>query len=122
MNRLRLPFNANGPAQGAAAAALGDEGHVGRSREANRAGRERLTLFLRDRGAEVVPSQANFVLARVGDGDGWFEALLDHGVIVRSVRSFGMPEWIRVTVGTPDELDLFEEAFDRVLDARGGLG
>ncbi len=122
MNRLRLPFNANGPAQGAATAALGDEGHVSRSREVNRAGRERLTRFLAGRGAEVVPSEANFVLARVGDGDGWFEALLDHGVIVRSARSFGMPEWIRVTVGLPEELDVFEEAFGRVLEVRGGLG
>jgi histidinol-phosphate aminotransferase len=122
MNRLRLPFNANGPAQGAATAALGDQEHVSRSREVNRVGRDRLTRFLAGRGAEAVPSQANFVLARVGDGDGWFEALLDHGVIVRSARSFGMPEWVRVTVGLPEELDVFEEAFDRVLAVRGGLG
>jgi histidinol-phosphate aminotransferase len=101
---------------------LGDEGHVSRSREVNRVGRNRLTRFLGGRGAEVVPSEANFVLARVGDGDGWFEALLDHGVIVRCARSFGMPEWIRVTVGLPEELDVFEEAFDRVLEVRGGLG
>ncbi len=121
MNRLRLPFNANGPAQAAAAAAVDDDGHVERSREVNRQGLARLGRFFGERGVPVVPSQANFVLARVGDGDRWFEALLGHGVIVRSTRSFGMPEWIRVTVGTPEELECFEGAFDRVAAALGGL-
>jgi histidinol-phosphate aminotransferase len=121
MNRLRLPFNANGPAQAAAAAAVDDDAHVERSREVNRQGLVRLARFFEERGVPAVPSQANFVLARVGDGDRWFEALLGHGVIVRSTRSFGMPEWIRVTVGTAGELQRFEDAFDRVAAAPGGL-
>lgn len=121
LNRLRLPFNTNGPAQAAAAAAADDDAHVERSREVNRRGLQRLMGFFEDRGVPVVPSQANFLLARVGDGDRCFEALLDHGVIVRGTRSFGMPEWIRVTVGTPEELDRFEAAFDRVAEAAGGV-
>ena len=121
MNRLRLPFNANGPAQAAAAAAADDDDHLERSRRVNRQGLERLARFFAERGVPAVPSQANFLLARVGDGDRCFEALLDHGVIVRSTRSFGMPEWIRVTVGTPEELDRFEAAFDRVAEAAGGV-
>ncbi len=120
MNRLRLPFNANGPAQAAAAAAVGDEEHVARSREVNRRGLERLTRFFRDRGVETVESHANFLLARVGDGDRWFEALLAHGVIARSTRSFGLPEWLRITVGTAEELEVFEAAFDRVAGELGG--
>jgi histidinol-phosphate aminotransferase len=120
MNRLRLPFNANGPAQTAAAAAVDDDEHVERSREVNRQGLDRLTRFFRGRGVEVVPSQANFLLARVGDGDRCFEALLGHGVIVRSTRSFGMPAWIRVTVGTDVELEAFEAAFARVAEEWGG--
>jgi histidinol-phosphate aminotransferase len=48
-----------------------------------------------------VPSQANFILVKVGDGAGVFEALQKRGVIVRPVASYGLPEWLRVTVGTP---------------------
>jgi len=119
MNRLRLPFNANGPAQAAAAAAVDDDQHVARSCEVNRRGLERLSRFFRARGVETVPSHANFLLARVGDGDRYFEALLAHGVIVRSTRSFGMPEWIRVTVGTDPELEALETAFAAVAEELG---
>lgn len=118
MNRLRLPFNANGPAQAAAAAALGDEGHWRRSVDLNRRGLERLSREFEALGVPFVSSQANFILAEVGDGDRVFEDLLDRGVIVRSAASFGLPEWIRVTVGLPEEIDVFLEAFREVL---GGL-
>ncbi|GAB4262203.1 MAG: histidinol-phosphate transaminase [Deferrisomatales bacterium] len=114
LNRLRLPFNANAAAQAAAAAALGDEAHLRRSVRLNRRGRERLYRFFRQQGLAYVPSQANFVLARVGEADRVAEALLDRGVIVRSAASFGLPEWIRVTVGTDEELDTFEAAFAAV--------
>jgi histidinol-phosphate aminotransferase len=114
MNRLRLPFNANGPAQAAATAALEDEEHVARSLQLTRRGLDRLGRFFDSQGIPYIPSQANFVLARVGQADAVFEALLDRGVIIRSARSFGMPEWVRVTVGTPEELDMFEAAFSEV--------
>lgn len=120
MNRLRLPFNASGPAQAAGLAALADVEHLARSARENRAGLVRLERFFRARGIEVVPSQANFLVARVGEGDRVFRALLDHGVIVRSAASFGMPEWIRVTVGTAEELAVFEGAFEVVWEQRGG--
>ncbi len=119
MNRLRLPFNANAPAQAAARAALEDRAHLERSVGANRLGRERLYALFRRMGLEYIESQANFVTVRVGDGDRVYRRLLEQGVIVRSVRSFGMPEWIRVTVGLPDELDRFEEAFRKVLSSSG---
>jgi histidinol-phosphate aminotransferase len=63
---------------------------------------------------EFIPSQANFVLANVGGGDRFFELMLDEGVIVRSAAAFGMAEWIRVSVGTPEEMAAFEEAFTKV--------
>ena len=119
MNRLRLPFNANTPAQAAALAALGDAGHVARSRELNRQGLERLYRLCADRGLEWVPSQANFVLMRVPRAGAVAEALLDHGVIVRWTASFGMPEWLRVTVGTAEELECFETALVQALAAHG---
>jgi histidinol-phosphate aminotransferase len=118
-NRLRLPFNANGPAQAAALAALADLDHVRRSREVNREGLERLYRFCAEQGLEAVPSEANFVLIKVPRAGEMAEALLDHGVIVRWTASFGMPEWLRVTVGTAPELARFEEAF---LQVRGRLG
>jgi histidinol-phosphate aminotransferase len=115
MNRLRMPFNANGPAQAAAAAALADEGHLEETCRLNRRGLERLARLFDSLGLPHVPSQANFVLVRVGPADRLFELLLDRGVIVRSAAGFGLPEWIRVSVGLPEELDLFAEAFREVL-------
>ncbi|MBI5440248.1 MAG: histidinol-phosphate transaminase [Deltaproteobacteria bacterium] len=114
MNRLRLPFNANGPAQAAAAASLRDREHRARPRAVNREGLARLYRLFEEYRVPYVPSQANFVLARVGDGDALFKSLLEEGVIVRSTRAFGMPEWIRVTSGLPEEIEAFEEAFRRV--------
>lgn len=121
MNRLRLPFNANGPAQAAAAAALGDTGYLERSVRANREGLDRLYRVFESLGVPYLKSHANFVLARVGRADEVFEALLDRGVIVRSARSFGLPEWIRVTVGLPEELEIFESALEEVSREMGGL-
>ncbi len=120
MNRLRLPFNANKAAQVAALAALRDVAHLENSVEMNRRGRERLQKFFGRLGVEFVPSQANFVLAKVGNGDEFFEALLDEGVIVRSTSGFGLKEWIRVTVGTDEELGAFETAFENILVGKVG--
>jgi histidinol-phosphate aminotransferase len=119
LNRLRLPFNANAPAQAAAAAALADEAHLAASRDVNRRGKAFLASLFDSLGLEHLPTEANFVLVRVDSGDRVFEALLDQGVIVRSAASFGMPEWIRVTVGLPEELTFFAEAFRRVLPRTG---
>jgi histidinol-phosphate aminotransferase len=58
-------------------------------------------------GLEFVPSFANFVLVRVGDGDAVFQALLKRGVIVRAMRSYKLPEWIRVSVGTMEQNQRF---------------
>lgn len=119
MNRLRLPFNTNAAAQAAAVAALADEAHARRSVAVNDEGRVRLYAIFAAHGMECVPSRANFVLARVGDAAGLYAALLDEGVIVRPAGDFGMPEWIRVTVGTGEELDFFEAALRRVA-SKGG--
>jgi histidinol-phosphate aminotransferase len=119
MDRLRLPFNANGAAQAAALAAVEDDEHLSRCIEANRQGRDRLESFFAASGVEYIPSQANFVLARVGDGDAFFEAMLDEGVIIRSATGFGMAEWIRVSIGTAEEMVAFEEAFTKVREKVG---
>jgi histidinol-phosphate aminotransferase len=100
LNRVRQPFNVNAPAQEAAIAALDDAAFVKRSRRVNRAGLRQLMTGLAKLGLETVPSAANFLLVRVGDGDVVFRRLQQAGVIVRPVRGYGMPEWVRITVGT----------------------
>lgn len=100
LNRVRQPFNVNAAGQEAAIAALDDEAFVGRSRRINAAGLKQLTKGFGRLGLETVPSAGNFLLVRVGDGDAVFQKLQRAGVIVRPVKGYGLPEWVRVTVGT----------------------
>lgn len=100
LNRVRQPFNVNSVAQDAAIAALDDEAFVRRARRVNKAGLRQLTQGFKKLGLEVVPSAANFLLVKVGDGEAVFQRLQRGGVIVRPVRGYGLPEWVRVTVGT----------------------
>ena len=99
LNRVRQPFNVNALAQVAAQAALDDREFAARCARDNRAGLRQLEEGCRQLGLETVPSVANFMLVRVGDGHRVFDALQRRGVIVRPVKSYGLPEWIRVTVG-----------------------
>jgi histidinol-phosphate aminotransferase len=101
LNRVRQPFNVNAIAQAAALAALDDAGFAEKTARENRAGLARLERGCAELGVEFVPSVANFMLVRVGDGLRVFDALQRRGVIVRPVKSYGLAEWIRVTVGTP---------------------
>jgi histidinol-phosphate aminotransferase len=103
MHRLRQPFNVNAAAQWAALAALKDDEHVHKSLEVNREGMQYLTEELSKLGLEHVPSQANFILVRVGQGPEIFQQLLRRGVIVRTMKEYDFPEYVRVTVGTMDE-------------------
>jgi histidinol-phosphate aminotransferase len=91
----------NGIAQAAARAALDDAEFAEKTARENRAGLAQLERGCSELGWEFVPSVANFMLIRVGDGGRVFEALQRRGIIVRPVKSYGLPEWIRVTVGTP---------------------
>ena len=101
LNRVRQPFNVNAIAQAAAAAALDDREFTARCVRGNRSGLAQLEQGCRDLALEFVPSVANFILIKVGDGMRVFEALQRRGVIVRPVGSYGLPGWVRVTVGTP---------------------
>jgi histidinol-phosphate aminotransferase len=101
--RLRQPFNVGSLAQAAALAALDDEAHVEASRRLVRAGRERYARACDALGLAYLPSQANFVLIGVGDGDRITRLLLERGVIVRPMAAYGMPDKIRVTFGTEAE-------------------
>lgn len=103
LRRLQPPFSVSSPAQAAALAALGDVEFVARSIASNAAERASMAAQLTALGIEHIPSYGNFVLIRVGDGAAVFRALLKQGVVVRPVASYGLPEWLRVTVGLPEE-------------------
>ncbi|NYT66484.1 histidinol-phosphate transaminase [Alcaligenaceae bacterium] len=103
MNRVRQPFNVNSLAQAAAIAALADATFLQQTYEINRAGKQVLEQGFRKLGLEFVPSYGNFVLVRVGDAARVNLELLKRGVIVRPVTSDGLPEWLRISVGLPQE-------------------
>ena len=120
LQRARQPFNANGIAQAGALAGLCDKAHMEETRRVTREGRDFLQSEFLAMGLEFVPSHANFVLVRVGDGKKVFEALLRRGIIVRAMGSYGLPEWIRVSVGTMAQNKLFIAEL-RELDREGLL-
>ena len=103
LQRTRQPFNANGIAQAGALAGLLDEDHMIRTRELTDEGRAYLEREFQTMGLEFVPSFANFVLVKVGDGKLVFDAMLRKGIILRAMGSYGLPEWIRISVGTMDQ-------------------
>ena len=112
MNRVRQPFNCNNLALAAATAALDDREFVARSPELNRAGMEQLTAGFRQLGFELIPSYGNFVAFRAGDAAAINDKLLRQGVIVRPIAGYGMPEWLRVTIGTEAENRRFLQALE----------
>jgi histidinol-phosphate aminotransferase len=117
LNRVRHPFNVNSLAQAAALAALGDAAFLAQSDELNRSGMRALEQGFERLGLPFVPSKANFVLVKVGDGARVYQELLKRGVIVRPVANYGLPEWLRVTVGLPQENARFLDALPLALAA-----
>lgn len=105
VNRVRPPFNVNRLAQEAATAALDDVDFLRRSVEVNEAGRRYLYGEFERLGLDYVPSQTNFVLVRVGsngsDGTAIAGEMMRHGVIVRPMAGYGLPDYVRVTIGRP---------------------
>ncbi|HVU08265.1 MAG TPA: histidinol-phosphate transaminase [Verrucomicrobiae bacterium] len=101
--KIRQPFNVNSLAQTAALAALDDDAHVRKTRANNFASLEFFSRELRELKLEFVPSFANFILVRVGAGQKVFDAMQKQGVIVRPMGGYQLPEWIRISIGTPKE-------------------
>lgn len=116
VNKVRAPFNVNSIAQAAAMAAVDDKEHIEETREMNTQGLEKLSEGFRALGLDYVPSHANFILVNVGrDGGEVYGKLLHHGVIVRPMKGYGLPDHLRVTVGTDAENDRALKAFGEVL-------
>lgn len=117
LSRVRQPFNVNSLAQIAAMAALEDSEHLGNTRENNIAGLKYLYKELDSLGFEYVPTETNFFLIKVGDGKKVYNELLKKGVIVRPMASYGLGDYIRLTVGLPEENERFIKAFAEVVKA-----
>lgn len=115
LNRVRQPFNVNTLALVAAAAALGDDDFVNRTRALNDAGMKQLLAGFLDLGLEHIPSFANFVSVRVPQAAAVYQKLLAKGVIVRPVANYGMPEYLRVSIGLEHENARFLEALREIL-------
>lgn len=110
LNRVRHPFNVNAPALAAAEAALDDIEFLLRSYALNSAGMAQLTAGLTDMNVATVPSKGNFLLAKVGDAARINAELLKRGVIVRPVANYGLPEFLRVSVGLAGQNTRFLDA------------
>jgi len=115
LQKTRQPFNVNSIAQAGALAGLQDEAHQAKTRQVTREGRDFLQAGFARRNLEYIPSVANFVLVKVGSGKEVFQKLLRRGVIVRAMDEYKLPEWIRVSVGTPEQNRRFFEDLDAVL-------
>jgi histidinol-phosphate aminotransferase len=115
LEKVRQPFNINAIAQAGALAALDDPSHSEKTLKNNRRGLKLYAKAFRRLGLEFVPSGANFILVRVGNGMKVFSDLQKLGVIVRPMGGYQLPEWIRISVGTPSENARCLDALAQVL-------
>lgn len=103
LEKIRQPFNINSLVQAAALAALDDTAHVEKTRRNNARGYRFFARAFRKLNLEIVPSAANFILVRVGEGQRVFNEMQKAGVIARPMGGYQLPEWIRISIGTPKE-------------------
>lgn len=116
LNRVRQPFNVNAAAIAAAAAALEDQTHIEKAVSLNRDGMRQITERAKALGLSFIPSVGNFVCIDFGrPALSIYEQLLRHGVIVRPVANYGMPNYLRVTIGLPQENERFLDALSKVV-------
>ena len=116
MNRVRQPFNANTLAQAAAIAALDDWEFVSRTLKMVKDGLQYLYQNLDEMGLEFLPTQTNFFLIKMPrKGKEIYERMLKLGVIVRSMDSYGLPDYIRINVGLPEENERFIRTLKDIL-------
>ncbi|MCP5531783.1 MAG: histidinol-phosphate transaminase [Akkermansiaceae bacterium] len=115
LQKARQPFNVNAIAQAGALAALADVEHMQATRTLNAEGLAFYEKAFADRGLEFVPSHANFILVRTGEGDRVFKDMLKQGVIVRAMSGYKLPDWVRISIGTAAQNERCLEVLDQVL-------
>ncbi len=123
LNRVRLPFNVNLLAQEAASAALMDEDHITRSCKVNLQGKEFLMQSLTNLDFDPIPTESNFIAFRPDcDAEKLYLGLLREGIIVRHLKSFGLPSHIRVTIGLEEQNVKFMAALKKVANELAHAG
>jgi len=115
LHKTRQPFNVNSIAQAGAIAALADDEHLRETRRVIDEGRAYLQEQFADMRIPFVPAAANFVMANVGDGCAVFQKLLQQKIIVRPLKGYGLPEWVRISVGTMEENKKLVAALSEVI-------
>ncbi|HUP90598.1 MAG TPA: histidinol-phosphate transaminase [Longimicrobiales bacterium] len=116
--KVKLPFEPSTLAQTAAIAALGDKEFLHRSLELNARALRRMTLALEATGLNTVPSNANFVmlvLENDREASDMVEALLRQGIVIRPLRAFGLPQCVRISTGTDEQVEMCISAVQRIL-------
>jgi histidinol-phosphate aminotransferase len=109
VNRIRQPFNVNSFALAAATAALTDDDYIAQTKQLNDAGMQQFELGLQ--GLDFIPSKGNFICVDVKtDSERVFQALLLKGVITRPIANYGLPQYLRISIGR-------EQDNQRCLDA-----
>ena len=111
LNRVRQPFNVNTLAQQAALAAVDDEEHVARSRATNAEGMQRLLETAHELGLRTLGAHANFLTLEFGDQAKTAVAYLrERGILVRALPEYELPDWLRFTIGTAEEIRVLTDA------------
>jgi histidinol-phosphate aminotransferase len=119
LNRVRQPFNCNSLALKAAETVLQDEPYLQAGVQLNNAGMADLTAFFTDNGFEFIPSMGNFITVNVAaSGDKVYQELLQEGVIVRPITGYGLPNHLRISIGTEAENQVFKQAFAKVMQLK----
>ena len=118
LHKTRQPFNVNSIAQAGALAALEDDAHLRETKRVIDEGRAYLQEQFSEMQVPFVPAVANFVMVNLGDGCAVFEKLLRRQIIVRPLKGYGLPEWVRITVGTMEENKRLVGALREVIRAR----
>lgn len=119
LNRVRQPFNVNAVALAAAEAALADKEHLQQSRLLNTRGLKQWQQACQQQGLKYLPSLGNFLAIHVAvDGEALFQKLLAKGVIARTIGVYGLPDWLRISIGTEEQNDFAIRALQECLSAR----
>jgi len=118
LHKTRQPFNVSGLAQAAALAGLDDREHLQKTKKITDEGRDYLQKEFASMGLRFVPSVANFVLVNVGDGAKIFRKLLERRIIVRALKGYNLPAWVRISVGTMEQNRRCVAALKEILASR----
>lgn len=119
LTKVKVPFEPNSLAQLAGIGALKDTNHLNATLLNNKKQYERTFPYLEKNGLSPIPSVTNFITFKSNDPESLFENLLNEGVIIRTLKSNGMPNHLRVSMGSQEEMDHFFRAMDKIREKNG---